>query len=763
MPDEREARHYLEIVENANDLIVVAQNEKVKFINSRSLSYLGLEPEKVLERSFLDFIHEDDREMVLDAYRRRLQGENVAPVYDFRLRSHDGRVMWVQISAKAIEWDGAPATLNFLTDITELRKAAEEVREHQLKLSRLITSIEQDHFVYSHGPDGVFTYLSPSIEKILGYTPEEFMTHYSTYLTDAEINKLVEKHTNESIKGIKQPSYRVEIFHKDGRIRCLEVNEVPAKNGDGNVVAIEGIARDITDQLAVEKKLNDALELNSKIVNSPMVGVLAYRTTGQCILANKAAAALVGASEDDLLRQNFRELSSWISSGLLSEAEKVIRDDTPRTMEYHLVTTFSKELWMLGHFSTFDFGGEKCLLLLFEDISQRKKAETERFELEKRLLHAQKLESLGVLTGGIAHDFNNLLLAIMGNIELAREGIDPQSDVDEHLEHSLNASRRAAHLVHQMLAYSGKGRVRSEHLDLSELVTEHLSLLRASVPSTIEFDLEIDPDVPGIKADEAQVQQVVMNLVTNAAEAVAPSNGQIKIKLSPGTFTSKELKESLIPEKPAAGDFAVLEVADNGCGMDEITITKLFEPFYTTKMQGRGLGMSAILGIIRSHNGALFLRSEPGAGTSIKVLFPATRQNVSQKREPGSAAQKVRVKTGTVLVVDDEEPLRKLARAILERCGHIILEAEHGQEAVEIFRENKEEVSYILLDLTMPVMDGRTALQEIRVIDPDAKVILTSGYAAEDLPNDLMKEKNTAFIHKPFEVKELLSLMESMA
>lgn len=272
----------------------------------------------------------------------------------------------------------------------------------------------------------------------------------------------------------------------------------------------------------------------------------------------------------------------------------------------------------------FGLGGKPTHLIgTHVDLTEFKRLEEQRIQFERDLLHTQKLESLGVLAGGLAHDFNNLLMAVMGQLELAQLDLDPGSEPGVAIAEALVAVNRASELTRQLLVYSGKARQQMGDLDLNTVVNENLRLFRAAVPKQIAFDLELAPALPRLRADRAQVQQVVMNLITNAAEAISKSSGRVVVRTGHRFFKSEELLASRLGNHPPPGDYVWLEVEDNGCGMDEVTVKRVFDPFFTTKKTGRGLGMSSVLGILRSHRGAILVRTAPDQGTTFTVLFPA--------------------------------------------------------------------------------------------------------------------------------------------
>lgn len=409
-----------------------------------------------------------------------------------------------------------------------------------------------------------------------------------------------------------------------------------------------------------------------------------------------------------------------------------------------------------------ELGSGPHLLAMVRDVTERRRAQEERARLERRLLHSQKLESLGVLAGGIAHDFNNLLMAIQGNLELARAGLGPDAAPLARLEDALRATQRAADLTRQMLAYSGRGRFVIRRLDLSALVDENAHLFRASIAHTTELDLRLESDLPAVEADAGQVQQVVMNLITNASEAIGGEPGTITLATGVVACGEADLARSRLEEKPAPGTFVYLEVADTGCGMDDGVRQRMFEPFFTTKLTGRGLGMAAVQGIVRGHGGALFLDSAPGRGTAIRVLFPvapgpeeARPPSPSAGEGTASAAPAMR---GRVLLVDDEEMVRDASGRMLEFLGLTVVKAGDGEEAVEAMRRRGGEIDVVLLDLTMPRMDGAATLERILEIRPGARVILCSGYDEPEV-RERLAGRLAGFLAKPFDLGEMESAL----
>ena len=391
-------------------------------------------------------------------------------------------------------------------------------------------------------------------------------------------------------------------------------------------------------------------------------------------------------------------------------------------------------------------------------LQEQKRAEEERQRLERHLLHLQKQESLGTMSGGIAHDFNNLLQAVLGNLELSLMKLPPDSPVCNLLNRAINAAERAAKLSGMMLAYSGKGVYSITEQNLTGLIEKNTSMLAAAISKCITFDLKLDPTMPLIMADGDQIRQVLMNLIINASEAIGNTNGLITLSTGTQEFDQKTLNSSRLEEKLAAGRYAWMEVSDSGCGMDEVEKDKLFDPFFTTKFTGRGLGMSAAQGIIRAHKGAILVESSPGAGTTIRVLFPIAAG--SQIVQASAAAVADHVSAGDrpasiVLIVDDEEMIREVCTAMLGALDFETVTANDGVEAIRIFRERGELINLVLLDYCMPGMDGIAVFTELRKIRPDIPVLLASGYSEEEVTERFKGLGLNGFIQKPFNLKRL--------
>lgn len=396
------------------------------------------------------------------------------------------------------------------------------------------------------------------------------------------------------------------------------------------------------------------------------------------------------------------------------------------------------------------------------EADKRQKAEEARKGLEQQILHAQKSESLGMLAGGIAHDFNNLLTSILGNADLALSNLPLDSPLQHELSAIEEASRHAAALCEQLLAYSGKSQTQLASVNLSSLVQDMVNILRVSISKKAILQCNFD-DVSYIEADPTQLRQIIMNLVTNASEAIEETNGIITVTTGNVHCDWSDRSHLYGDETLTEGEYVFAEVADTGCGMDDETCSMIFDPFFTTKFTGRGLGLAATLGIIRGHHGVIKVKSAPGEGTTFTVFFPVARELPQPtKRIETSVVGTKWSGQGTILLVDDEKMIRTLTGRILKQIGFEVLLAEDGLKAVETFKEHADEIDCVMLDLIMPNMDGDTCFRELRTIKHNVRILLTSGFNEHEVSHRFQGKGQVGFIQKPYTLDTLRTKLEQV-
>jgi len=590
------------------------------------------------------------------------------------------------------------------------------------------------------------------------------------------------------VKRVEEP-----LSDSQGRRGWIETIKVPVTDGRGQVIGTVGIARDITDRKLAEDVLNrsrDALEVEVRertaelekanedlrseieerkrieeelrrshelllqyIRHSPIYTFIkeVTPTESRVLHVSDNFEQMVGIPARDMAGKTMTELFP-------AEFAAKITDEDWGVVSRRTVLKLDEELDG-RHYTSIKFPivqGDRTLLAGYTiDITEKKRAEEEKLDLVRQMQQAQKLESLGVLAGGIAHDFNNLLMVVLGNVELALDEIPPMSPVRLKLTEITTAARRAADLSQQMLAYAGKSSFALERVVLGELVEEMAHLLKAGISKKAILNLNLERGLPPIQADPSQIRQIAMNLIINASEAIGDGDGEITVSLGTTRCDEGYLRRTETHDNLAAGLYVYLEVTDTGYGMDSKTRARIFEPFFSTKFTGRGLGLAAVQGIVRAHKGALIVSSEPGKGTTFKVLFPALEDAAERVPTDGSSTPDDWQGTGTILLVDDEQSLVALGARMLEHLGFTVLTAADGREALELYRERGKEIDLVLMDLTMPHMDGMEALAELRRLNPDVRVVVASGYSHEDVESRFAGKGIDGVLQKPYTLAKM--------
>jgi PAS domain S-box-containing protein len=527
---------------------------------------------------------------------------------------------------------------------------------------------------------------------------------------------------------------------------------------------LEQRVRERTDELQRSNqelaRSNEANRLLASVVEFSDDAIIAKSLDGVIESWNSGAERLYGYTTEEIMGHNIRELVPAERADeeteileRLRRGERMEQFETVRLRKGGIPIEVSLTISPIRDETGQIVGASH----ISRDITEQKRT-------AEAMRQTQKLESLGVLAGGIAHDFNNLLVGIIGNASLALDHLPPDSPARRNLQDVIAAGERAAGLTGQMLAYSGKGRFVIDRIDLSTYIRETAPLIEAAIPRTIELRLDLAEDLPAIEADATQIQQLVMNLVINGAEAIPDSK--------PGTVTvltrSQQVDEEYIRTQalPFTGDlkpgpYVLLEVRDTGAGMDEATKSKIFDPFFTTKFTGRGLGLAAVLGIVRGHGGLIQVSSTPGHGTAFRVLFPAL--TATADRRPAQLQQARNLSgAGTILVIDDESIVRRLGKQALERYGYRVLLAEDGQRGLEVFRREADRIRCVVLDLTMPVMSGEETLPRLKALRPGVPVILSSGFSEAEAIRRFQGKDLAGFMQKPYKASDLAEKVKNV-
>jgi PAS domain S-box-containing protein len=616
--------------------------------------------------------------------------------------------------------------------------AADAMREAEERLRFVLDSANIGYWNYDVAKDK--TTRSRKYDEIFGHSePQPSWNHQAFRQQVHPADREEVDAAYQKALHVGQGSMDFRIVWPDESIHWVWSQAQIRKDAAGNPVHVSGVIMDITRR----RETADSLREQSQLLDLAHDAILSMDRSGTISFWSLGAERMYGWSREEAVGKKSHGLLSTIFPQPLKEIESKLV--SAGHWEGELVHTRRDgaqlrvaSRWALRCDAQ---GGPQGFLEINTDI-------TERHRIEEQLRHTQKLESLGVLAGGVAHDFNNLLTGILGNASLALEGIPTHHPNHVLLDEVMKAAERAADLTRQLLAYAGKGRFVMRTVDLSELVREIAALIQTSIPRPVQLRLQLTDHLPGIDADPGQLQQIVMNLVINGAEAIAPEGGSVLVRTGVQAVDDQYIETmSSAGELLRPGKYVILEVHDTGSGMSDETLAKIFDPFYTTKFAGRGLGLSAVLGIVRAHKGALKVYSKPGSGTTFKVLFPASASPLGPQLP--SVARDV-AGSGTVLVVDDEEIVRHAASHTLERYGYKTLIAEDGAVAVDLYRRQGDGIGLVLLDLTMPVMSGEEALRHMQLINPQVRVLLTSGYNEVEAVQRFSGKGLAGFIQKPY-------------
>ncbi|MEI6634704.1 MAG: PAS domain S-box protein [Chlamydiota bacterium] len=677
--------------------------------------------------------------------RRKDGSEFAARVESFLVRDEHGSVTGIASISR---------------DISEMVRAEEALRESEANFRAFFESVTDMIMVGT--TDGRLLFTNAAVTRTLGYSPDELRGMHLRDVYPADKRREAEEIFAAMLRGEREIC-PLPLARKDGAVVPVETRVwFGWWNG---VDCIFGVSKNLTAEQEAQQRFERLFR------NNPALMALSTVPDQRFSDVNDAFLKALGYSRDDIVGKTVVELGLFLHAELQAAIADTLQADG-HIADFELQVRRKDGAILDGIFSgeLIDIQGRQYFLTVMIDITERNRAEEKVLEMERRLLRAQKIESLGVLAGGIAHDFNNLLTAILGNLDLALCDLSPVSPARTSVGEAIHATRRAEVLTRQMLAYSGKGRFIIADLDLSELVEENAHLLKAVLSKSTTLNLYLGRELPPISADAGQIQQVVMNLVTNASESLGEQAGIVA--LSTGVLDCDDeayLIRSRIEKKPAPGRYVFLDVTDTGCGMDEETKGRLFDPFFTTKFTGRGLGMSAVLGIVRGHEGAIMVESEVGKGTTVRVLFPvsktapAGRGRKDKIAKGGMRAAGTPPLPGTVLVVDDEECVRRPCAAMVTHAGYRALTAANGDEAVALLRDHADEIVCVILDLTMPGKDGVATFEALRRIKPDVKVILSSGYNEREATQRFPGKGLAGFIKKPYEMAALLAELSRVA
>jgi two-component system cell cycle sensor histidine kinase/response regulator CckA len=670
----------------------------------------------------------------------------------------DGRSGWFLTSKYPIRnAEGRIVGLVGIARDISLRRAAERklAEEHQ-KLETLIDAIPDPLFFKDK--EGRTVLFNRASLELFGRTAEAY---FGKTVFDLSIPRdFAEQYARDDRdvieSGLPIVNREEPYQRKDGSNGWFLTSKFPLRDPEGRISGIVGICRDITGRKEEQRKLEEERAFLETLIHATDTGFVVVDQLGRVLDANAEYVRMTGhGSTSDIRNRNVVEWTALHDQERSAAAVAACgQSGQTRQLEIDYVWPDGKLQPVEINARMIDTGEGRRIVSLCRDIAGRRAAERDRLDLENKMREAQKLESLGVLAGGIAHDFNNLLTAVLGGASLVAADLPPGSPLLAEVEQIETAAARAAELCKQMLAYSGKGRFVLQRLELSQLVSESTELLHLSVRKNAELTLELTPNLPPLLADSTQIQQIIMNLVINASEAVGDEGGTVRVRTGLMNADAAYLASTHPPSGLAPGPYVYLEVSDNGCGMDAEVCARIFDPFFTTKFTGRGLGLAAVLGIVRGHRGALRVDTERGWGTTFRVLLPPAEGKIEPTRPKQQTETQWRG-SGTVLLVDDEESVRKATEKMLIHMGFEVRIAVDGEDGLEQFRGDPSAFRLVLLDLTMPRLDGEKTLHAIRELQPDIRVLMMSGFTEQEVAARFDADRPDGFLEKPFRLTTL--------
>ena len=766
---------FVSIFNNISDAVLIldASDYRIVDANDSVTVLFGFTREETLARDIGDMCSGEEpfsRNRMEDLLRRAKTEAHV--ICEWHCQDKEGVPFWAECSIRAAHIGDSDAIIVAIRDITERKQVAESLRrsEHfsstlnRISRAFLIGADEEETFDHvlaavqeiMESPYGVFGFLDESGSLVCPAMTRSVWSECNVKDKSFVFPQSVWGHSSwgKCLKtGVAHCSNRTFVV-PEGHLRidrCLTVPLVYQGVSIG-LLSVANKSDEYTDQdqqtlqaiaeytapvlyarLEQHRATRALVESENRLrvlFETTPAGIILVNPSGEITFTNSHMAEMLGWRPEQVAGS---EYLSHIHPDERAEGGEEFRcltasEISAASSERRFLKADGDTFW--GYLSSRRYEGADGSLIsivsVISDTNELKQAEAERRKLEQQMLHVQKLESLGVLAGGIAHDFNNILLAITGNASLALMRLSPESPAVSHLQQIEVAADKAADLARQMLAYSGKGRFVLEALNLNHIIEEMANMLQVSISKKAVLRYNYSPHLPSVVADATQIRQVVMNLAINASEAIGDRSGVISISTGCMECDQKYLRETWIDENLTEGLYVFLEVADTGCGMERATMERIFDPFFTTKFTGRGLGMAAILGIVRGHRGAIKVYSEPGRGSNFKILLPASDRPVELYN--GVHAGSRWRGSGLALLVDDEETIRAIGSDMLKELGFKVVTATDGREALEVFQRMNAEIRFVLLDLTMPRMNGEDAFRELRRIKPDVRVIISSGY-----------------------------------
>ena len=698
----------------------------------------------------LGFLKSEDRRQILE----RLQNDGCVRDFELEATRADGSKLFCHYSAVPIDVEGEKRLLSIASDITDRKIAERALRESERNFRMLADNVTD--VIWSMDMNLKYTYVSPSVKKLRGYSPEEAMQlPLENTFTPESYQKVIQIFSEELARdgepGVapdRSIFLELDTMRKDGSIVPVEVNATFMHGDTGAPTGIIGTTRDITKRKQAEAALKESEE-RFKVLHNASFGGIGIHDKGVILECNKGLSEITGYAYQELIGMD----------GVL-----LISDDTREKVIHNINAGYEKPYEVKGvrksgevyplriEARNIPYKGKNVRVVEFRDLTETKRVEKEKENLESQLLQAQKMEAVGKLAGGVAHDFNNMLSVIIGHAGLALDEMDPAHPLYARLKQIKNAGERSAELTRQLLAFARKQTIAPKVLNLNKAVDGMIKMLQRLIGEDIDLGWKPGKEVWPVKMDPSQIDQILANLCVNARDAIADV-GKVTIETC-----NDKLDENRCTDHSGflPGDYVRLAVSDNGCGMDAKTKARIFEPFFTTKEHGKGtgLGLSTVYGVVKQNNGLIYVHTEPGKGCTVEIYFPRHHSGAIQMENNRRERPDERYHE-TILLVEDEPAILEITSMMLEEIGYNVVEAKTPGEAIQLARKYGGEIHLLLTDVIMPQMNGRKLATHILAFYPDLKCLFMSGYTANVIAHHGVLDKGVDFIQKPFSKQDL--------
>ena len=782
--------------------VYVSQHAQVRYVNSLLAAMLGYTPAELVNRDLYALIAASSRNEVRAQAQQVLAGQIPSARMELLAQRRDGTMLPAEAWGTRITIDGQPAILGTFTDISE-RKRSELHRAMQFAVTRILADAPSIADAFPRLLQAICQSLDWQVGEMWQLDDQNNCLRWSAgwHAPDVGFERFLL--AGRELRYVCGQGLPGQVWSSGAPVWVENVVTMP-RFVRATVAAAAGLRTSMAFPVSNDKSFAGVMAFFCRAVSRPQADLLATMTdigqqVGQFIERKQIESAL--RKSEALLRQitdNMLDMISQITAegvfayvspshqlalgytpeeligrtiyefihpedvpSIIMTTNLAVEQHTAASMKIRFRHAQGHYLWLeaVGN-PLFDGDGHYSGAVIgTRDI-------TERRRIEDVVRQAQKLDSLGVIVGGVAHDFNNLLTGMLSQSTVALEKLPADHPATDNIRKAITAAERAADLTRQLLVYAGKAQSKTEWLDLNHLIRENGGLLETTKTRRMEFDLNLAESLPLIAADRSQLQQVIMNLVINASEAITGDNGHVKLVTGACRVTNAEAASFVAGVVAQPGQYVFVEVSDNGIGMDQATLARIFDPFFSTKFTGRGLGLSATLGIVRAHRGGLQVWSEPGVGTTFRILFPTGVTGSEASRIGDTDAAPVPPPSAsTVLVIDDEPLIREILGDMLIQSGLETLVAEDGRSGLALFQQHPERIGVVILDWVMPDMNGAETLAALRTLAPDVRVIVSSAFDEAETITPLMRrsvKRPTAYMQKPYNMKGMVALVHKV-